>query len=136
MDVIQAGRTILLWHEHHDKPHLWVILTDPEGSPPAVVAVMVRTCTRFTDGTVTLRPGDHPFIRHDSSVHYSTAKHFSVARLQSYFQSGACHLREDLSVELLHKIQQGLIDSPFTVHAIRDYCATRFRCSDDSVGES
>lgn len=46
MDIIQAGRAILLSEPPLYKPHLWFILTDPDGTAGKVVAVMVRTVTR------------------------------------------------------------------------------------------
>lgn len=117
----------LLFRERpHAKPHLWFILTDPEGDPPSVVAVMVRTHVRFTDPTVVLNVTDHPFVKHESSVHYSSARFFSVARIQRALATGRAHLREDMSEALFARVRAGLLESPFTVHAIKAYCTQRF----------
>jgi hypothetical protein len=128
MNVIGAGRTFLFAPNPHDKLHLWLVITDPDGQTDQVVAVMVCTAKTYTDSTVILSTGDHPFITHESSVHYSTATRFKVSAIQSAMKVGRCHLREDLKGELLMRVRQGLMDSPFTVGAIREYCAKLFDC--------
>lgn len=102
------------------------MLTEAEGDPARVVAVMVRAATRFTDPTVVLHPGDHPFIRHDSSVHFSTARWFRVSAIGAALKTGRCHLRPDMTEALLERVRARLLSSPFTVNAIRDSCRDRF----------
>src|SRR5437867_1530140 len=126
MTVICSGRMLLLSEPPLHRPHLWIVLTDPDGSPPEVVAVMLRTVAGFTDDTLVLQPGDHPFVKHPTSVHYSTARRFRVSAILEAMQGGRCHLREDASPDLLQRARAGLIGSPFTVNAIRDYCHSRF----------
>lgn len=126
MNIIRAGSSLLLAEPPLFKPHLWFVLTNPEGKPPRVVAVMVRTVTRFTDPTVVLKPGDHPFIRHESAVHYSTARWLNVSGLLAAMNVGKCHLTEDMSGKLLRRVRKGLLDSPFTVNALRDQCKGLF----------
>jgi hypothetical protein len=123
---VRSGRALLLAEQPQFKPHLWFVLTDRDGVPPRVVAVMLRTATRFTDTTLVLRPGDHPFVRHESSVHYSTARWFSVSSILAAVSRGRCHLLPDASDDLLRKVRAGLLASPFTVNAVRDYCRLRF----------
>ena len=128
MEIIRAGRTLLLLLHKipQSKPHLWFVLTDPTEKLPEVVAVMVRTLRSFTDKTVILDVCDHPFIKHPSSVHYSTATFFRVDAIQRAIQCRQCHLKEDMSEGLLQRVRQGLFDSHFTVNAIRDYCREFF----------
>jgi len=90
------------------------------------VAVVLRTATRFTGTTLVLRPGDHPFVRHESSVHYFTARWFGVSSILSAVSGGRCHLMPDASEDLLRRVRGGLLASPFTVNAVRDYCRPRF----------
>jgi hypothetical protein len=126
MNVIRAGASLLLAEPPLYKPHLWFVLTDPQGKSEQVVVVMVRTVTRFTDPTVVLKPGEHPFIRHDSAVHYSTARWLSVSRILAAMRDGRCHLKEDLSAALLARVRKGLLVSPFTINALRDHCQRLF----------
>jgi hypothetical protein len=106
-------------------PHFWFILSDPD-ERGMVVAVMLRSVKRYTDPTLVLHAGDHPFVRHDSSVHYSTARQIGLGALRRALEGGQAHLRDDCSPALLERIRGGLIESPFTVHAIREYCLKRW----------
>ena len=126
MNIIRAGSALLLAEPPLFKPHLWFVLTDPQGQPPRIVAVMLRTVARFTDPTLVLKPAEHPFIRHDSSVHYSTARWFTVSALLAAMKTGKCHLKEDMAEELVHRVRQSLLESPFTVNALRDQCRDLF----------
>lgn len=126
MDILRAGRTLLLREFPESNPHLWLVLTDPVGKPAQVVAVMVRTVTAFTDRTVVLNAGDHPFIRHPSSVHYSTATFFRVRAIQRSIRQRQCYIQEDMSPELLQRVCRGLLSSPFTVNAVREHCQESF----------
>ena len=128
MEIIRAGRTLLLLLHKipQSKPHLWFVLTDPTEKLPEVVAVMVRTLRSFTDKTVILDVGDHPFIRRPSSVQYSSAEFFRINAIQHSILRRHCYLREDMSPDLLQQVRQGLFNSHFTVNAIRDYCREFF----------
>jgi hypothetical protein len=126
MDFVAAGRAFLLSWEPQEKRHLWLVLTDPDGNPPRVVAVMVRSRRHFTDDTVILDAGDHPFIKHPSSVHYSSAALFRVEQITRAAKRNHCHLQPDMSKALLMKVRAGLLTSTFTVKTISAYCRTRF----------
>lgn len=102
------------------------MLTDPERGSERFVAVMVRTTKHFTDNTVVLKPGDHPFIRHSSSVHYSSAGFFSARAVSRALARGTCHLLDDMSPDLLRRVRDGLLESPHTVNAVKDYCRGEF----------
>ena len=126
MEIVRAGRALLLREVPQAKPHLWFVLTEPYGTPGRVVAVMLRSARRFTDKTLVLNTGDHPFVRRESSVQYSTARWFAVQALQKAFRDGRCSLQVDMSPALLARVREGLMKSPFTVNAIREYCGERF----------
>jgi len=49
-----------------------------------------------------------------------------VRELRRAMETGRCHLRENMSRSLLARVRQGLLDSPFTVDAVRDFCKTKF----------
>ena len=120
MPPFTAGDTLLIWEPSFQKAHLWFMLTDEYSEPPRVLAVMLRTRTRFTDDTVLLAPGDHPFIRHESAVHYSTSCEFLVSALSDWMASGTCHRRQRMSGALLARVRKGLVDSVFSKNAYRD----------------
>jgi hypothetical protein len=127
MELVCSGRALLIREPPNIPPHLWFVVTDPRGTPLQVVAVMLRTARSFTDDTTVLEPGDHPFIRHKSVVQYSTARFFNVGRIDMALGQGRCRLLPDMSAELLRRVREGLLRSPYTVHAIRDYCTQQFQ---------
>ena len=131
MNLICAGRTILFQPSSSQKRHLWLILTDPIGSSREVIAVMVRSRKQYTDHTVVLQKGDHPFVRHSTSVEYSTAARFKVSRLQR----GS--LESDMDPDLLQRVRDGLLRSPYTVRAIKRLCGSLWSvASDDGAGST
>lgn len=121
MDFIRAGRSLLLSEPPLYEPHLWFVLTDPNHAGK-VVAVMMRSAKAYTDPTLVLDVGDHPFIRHASAVHYSTAQLLSVSEIRAALKSGRCHPKEDMTRELLKRVRAGLIVSPRTVRVLSNYC--------------
>lgn len=124
MKVIGAGWTLYI--SGPEGPHLWVVVTDPAGDPETVVTVMLVTRRRHTDDTVILQPGDHPFIRHETSVSYSTADFRRVDRIVEQMHKGHCSARESLAPDVLARVQLGAATSPFTIHRIRDHCKHLF----------
>ena len=126
MDILGAGRTIYLrgTPSNVPSPHVWFILTDPDRD--RVVAVMIQSVKSFTDDTLVLVAGDHPFVRHETAVQYGTANYFSVRRLLEACAQNRCTLLEDMSAGLLARVRAGLLASPRTVHAIMDYCRPLF----------
>lgn len=87
---------------------------------------MVVTARAYTDKTVVLEPGDHPFIQRQSNVDFGAAVLLKVDRFHDAITSEKCHLQPDMSQELLIRVRAGLRTSPRTIHAIRDYCAGAF----------
>ncbi|MDP3940568.1 MAG: hypothetical protein Q8R92_20845 [Deltaproteobacteria bacterium] len=126
MEFFKAGSAIILSGYPVGSPHLWFVLTDPDSESDQVVAVMVVTVRGHTDRTVTLSAGDHPFIRHDSSLDFGGTKRFQTARLNAALRSGRCELSENMTAALLGKVRAGLLASPRTPHHIIDYCRDRF----------
>lgn len=126
MQIIGAGSTLYI--TDGAGPHLWLVLSDPVGGAVRgwVVTVMIVTHKKWSDDTVILQPGDHPFVRHESSVNYSTACERKVDLILRQMHRNRCELRETLDGEILARVQQGLLDSPRTVNAIRALCQNLF----------
>jgi hypothetical protein len=126
VELVRAGRALLLAGAPVGAPHLWLVLTDPDPENGLVVMVMVVTSRPHTDKTVTLSPADHPFIHHESNVDFGSARFFPVSRLNAALKKGRCQLQADASARLLNTVRAGLLKSPRTIHAVADYCRTRF----------
>ncbi len=117
--MLNRGDTFLTGDEQDDTLHLWIVLTPP--SEGEVVTVSVTTKRRRSETLVELRPGDHPFIAHDSVIAYGYARIRTVEEIEAAIASGAAKLREPVSPELLSRACSGLVDSDFTPHGIRHF---------------
>jgi len=79
MELIGAGRSLLIYPQPDSKPHVWFVLTDPVGMPGKVVA------GRYGRSRVVLRPRREEdlvarFTPHPTGDFHST---FPVARRRS-----------------------------------------------------
>lgn len=107
---------------HAGKPHLWIVITSQFGDPARVGVVNVCTWRRHADDTVILDVGDHPFITHKSYIYYSGLRVEPVRDIVEKVKGGLGEWREQVSDELLVRIQDGLRASPFAVVALREQC--------------
>jgi hypothetical protein len=73
-DEIYPGTSILLPKPSGDVRHLWIVLTEPEGSPPQVVIVNLTKNKPRADATCILMPGEHEFVKVETVVHYGDAR--------------------------------------------------------------
>jgi hypothetical protein len=102
----------------NEKKHLHIVLTPPDDDGEIIV-VSVSTQRPGSDTTVVLKPGDHPFIDHDSVVMYRTAAPTPVRVLSQRLDSRLYDLHEPMSAEILARIQNGVLDSKFTPLGIK-----------------
>jgi len=63
-------------------PHLWIVVTTPDPATRECAIVSVTTLRNSKDQTIILRPGDHPFIRHDSTIFYGDGMIVDVRNLE------------------------------------------------------
>ncbi len=126
MSPIYAGQSLYINLIEGPKPHLWFVLTDPSGNPPKVVSVMLRTAKSYTDPTLILNIGDHPFMSRPTCVDYSTAKLVSILILEEGISNALIEEYDDMSPNLLEVVQKSLLASPRTPNYIIDYCRDKF----------
>ncbi len=69
-------------------PHLWILVTEPDPATHLCVIVSVTTLREGKDQTVILDKGDHPFIRHSSTVFFSDAMLADARRLEADIATG------------------------------------------------
>jgi hypothetical protein len=121
---MQPGQTFLL-----PKPgrieHLWVVLTYPNAEGLSI-CVNITTRRFDSDDTLILQPGDHPFIKHESTVHYEDARFMDLSLVTQLLESGAksfvCEPREYCTHTLLDNIKDGLVKSRRTPTGIKRVC--------------
>jgi hypothetical protein len=103
-------------------PHLWIIVTEPAPDSHRCVIVSVTTLRYNKDQTVTLGPGDHPFVRHPSVVFYADAQIVDVRQLRADVIARVAEAREACSSDLLKLVQAGVSASPFTPKKVLTFC--------------
>jgi hypothetical protein len=86
--------------------HLWVVVSDPAANPGRVVIVSMTT-DRGIDPSCILEPGDHPFIRHRTSMRYDLARLVTDANLERNLASNTIRLQKPVSQGVLDRIRQG-----------------------------
>ena len=72
-----------------------------------------------------LQPGEHPFLRDATCVHYALAELTSVRKLQEAIDCGLAKMREPLSPAVLELIADGFTASDRTKRRLREYVRER-----------
>ncbi|MBI3208955.1 MAG: hypothetical protein HYZ37_08650 [Candidatus Solibacter usitatus] len=108
-------------------PHLWIVITPPDLKSNLCAIVSVTTLRNSKDQTVILRIGDHPFIRHDSTIFYGDAMIVDARRLDAEIAAGLALGREKCPVATLKLVQEGVTASPFTRPKILRFCREHWR---------
>lgn len=122
---IEPGFTILLPKPNHNVPHLWVVLTEASRPTGEVVIVNLTSKKAFSDTTVVLDRGDHPFISHPTVVNYSDARLTTVDKLEQAVGIGFDR-KADVDDDILDMIQKGIYSSDRTPNKIKEYCQGHF----------
>jgi hypothetical protein len=108
-------------------PHLWIVVTQPDVETHLCAVVSVTTLRNSKDQTVILRPGDHPFIRHESTISYGDAMIVDARRLQAEIAAGLALAREKCPDATLRLVQDGVVASPFTRPRFLRFCREHWR---------
>ena|SRR5215218_3257612 len=104
---VVPGDTFLLTGGRVATPHLWVVLWGPAGEDDAFLVVMLTSDRGYTDQTCILDVGDHPFIRHRTSVDYKVCSQWRAARIQEYINTGVAKPRAQMDAAVLQRIREG-----------------------------
>ena len=101
--------------------HLWVALSLPtERGEIALVNLTTHgRSSRCGDHCIVVRPGEHPFVRRESCVHYQKAVLGLVAPLDAARERRTLAVREPISAELLLRAQEGALASRLTKPAFK-----------------
>jgi hypothetical protein len=118
--MLKLGDTFLAGDDEEENYHLHVVLTPPNADRD-VVLVSITTLRRWSDKTVVLAPGDHPFLKHASCVSYQHAIIRNIDQLDAGLRARPGKVREPLNAALLRRIQFGLLESDFTENGVRHF---------------
>lgn len=91
--------------------HLWVVLSLPtEHGKIALVNLTTHgRSARCGDHCVVVQPGEHPFVRRDSCVHYRKAILGLAAPLDADRNQRTLRTHAPVEPELLRRIQEGAL---------------------------
>jgi hypothetical protein len=120
--LLTCGDTFLIPKRGTDTEHLWIVITEPDADANAV-CVSVTTKRSYSDTTVVLSVGDHPFVKHESVIHYADARILDLrtveAALDANTRSFVCVSHKPCSDSLLARVQDGLLKSPYPTKGIK-----------------
>jgi hypothetical protein len=122
--MLACGDAILMPTPGVSSLHLWIIITDPLKDSGSAVILSVTTRRAHSDLTLILKPGDHPWIKHDSVIMYSDAAIIDTASLEKLIRDYPDDyvVQNKCSDALIAKIKTGLLKSRFTPNKIMRYC--------------
>jgi hypothetical protein len=103
-------------------PHLWIVLTEPQAPDFQCVIVNLTRQQPRSDNTVVLRPGDHPYITKDSVIRFGDALIVDARDLDGFLKKQTAKGLDRCSPNLLKRILDGAITSPFSPKKIADFC--------------
>jgi hypothetical protein len=122
---VYAGRTLTFANYAGGAPHLWIVVTEPDGVPPEVVVVSLSSAAPGKDATVKLGPGDHPFIWKPTIVFYHDTRLMPVHVIEDEVNNARATFHDDCSENLLETVRQGLLNSPATPRRLKAYVRER-----------
>lgn len=91
--------------------HLWIVLSFPNEQGQIALANLTThgRSGRCGDHCTVVRPGEHPFVRRESCVHYRKAVLGLAAPLDADRERRTLSMRAPVGPELLRRIQEGAL---------------------------
>lgn len=116
------------------KRHLCVCIARAEGPPPEVMLVPLVTQRDWSDTSVVLQPGVHPFVKNPTVVDFRYARVELLSKLEDGIAQGRIKRDERFPPSIMSNIRKGISKSAFTPN----YMIERFKamneldCGEDS----
>ena len=89
------------------KRHLRIVITDSNEQNEFLTVAVDTLRSSIQDTSCIIEPGEHSFIKARSFVNYHYAKVLNYAQIFNGLQKGVLVRKEDISEELLKRIQDG-----------------------------
>lgn len=113
-------------HSNPDAKHLFAIVTDKcADDQHLLVSFSTIKEGRFHDPTCVVAAGSHKFITNNSYVNYRFARIERADHLTKCVDGWMFTPNEDITEDLLARIQQGIVDSDFVAKRVFDYFAAQ-----------
>ena len=101
------------------KRHLRIIITDSDNDQNQVVVSVTTLKYLSQDTSCVLQPGDHPFIKEKSIIDFKRTTVMSYMQIFNGIQQGLLIRKEDISDELLKRIQTAAAKSKYISDEIK-----------------
>jgi hypothetical protein len=108
---MEAGTAFLATDPQSGREHLWVILSDPAKDAQKVLIVNLTTLDERKERICVLQRGDHPWVRHESCVHYEASRVTTLKALYGGKDAGLIQLVDPVSPALLQRMREGAMAS-------------------------
>lgn len=118
-DFVAGSAFIHQKRDEKDRPHLWVIISDPQQDPNSVVIVNLTSFDEEKDPSCVLEFGEHSFVRKKTCIRYLSARVTNIPNLIEGEKRQIFWRKEDASKSLIAKLRKGAMQSRFTVNNIR-----------------
>ena len=118
--MLPCGYTYLDGNDEEEDYHLHIIVSDPD-QDGYVIVVSVSTIYRFADRTVILRPGDHPWVKHESYIAYNFARLKKLAEIEARIARLPGMTKDPCTEALLKRVQGGLLESEQTENGVKHF---------------
>ena len=121
--------------------HLHVVICGPTAETVSVVIVSFNTAQDWTDKTVVLQVGEHPFIERETSVNFQLAQVVPIVHLERMEQRNAplapnfstFRRHAPASAQLIEKLIQGCLASPLTPKFVKKAVRERTVANEENI---
>lgn len=104
---MNIGDAFLMEHPRGGVKHLFVVVSKPESDRVLFVHVSSIKPGRECDTSCVVRPGEHPFTKHDSFVVYSAAMFAIESHVEAQVRAGIWRPQPPARSALLGRIREG-----------------------------
>ena len=117
---MQAGECFLIGG-HGLTPHLWIVLTQPSGDPARVLIASCTSRKPWSDDTILLDRGDHPFIRHETVIAYTEVRIVEVRVIEFQLGVGKIARKERMRRAVLDRVVRAVLNSTNTAAKFKQF---------------
>lgn len=118
---LKRGDAYLISFPGNPNAHLFVVITEIESTTGNFVMVGIESINKRSDLTVILKPGDHPFIKHESAITYRMASIRSLSWLEGFTNRKLASRKEPFTEEIIERVCKGFLRSPQTPNDVKDF---------------
>lgn len=117
--TFRLGQTLFNAPQGEIERHPWIIASDPEKAE-GVVLVNFSTKPMGKGPECVVQPAEHKSLSRRSYLRCDLARLRPLVMLEEALKKGLFQESDNVSAELLKKLQQALLDSPLTAREVKE----------------